>query len=659
MTYVFAGLVLGAVYAILGTSITLTFSTTGILNLGAGAMAYVVVDLFYFLTFQHNWPGYLAAVLCVLGLGPVMGLVLWAAVFRRLEKSDLIVQFVATIGLSVALPAIMLTVVSSDVVGQVPGIITNGLSPFKLGGLSVTPDQCAAIVGAVVAVAAVVLLLNKTSFGLATRAVVDRPALAQSRGINPSLISALAWMLASTLVALGAVLIGPLIALDPAQFTALTIAALGVALLGRFRSLTWTVAGAFGLGVCESVVTGLAPSDSQVLNSFGPAMPFILLIVLLLLGRTPFRTRRDISATSSIAHAPVMAAPRAVSSGARPWILRKHTIMVLLGCGAAVLIVFWLMFAFNSYWTGLIAVGTAFSVLFLSFSVSAGEAGILCLCQASIAGIGAFAAGRLATDNGWPLAVSITAGVLIAMLVGLVIALVAWRLDQIGLALLTLAFAVFCDQWAFNLTFFVPANGVSFSAISLFGLNLDQSAIALNLTVFAVVGAGFVALRRRRLGRMYAALRGNPVSGESLGLNVRALRTAAFVVSSGIAGLGGVLLGLIQQGMSPIDIVTSIGLVWVAVVVTLGVRGIRGPLIAGLALSVLGGAFALLNAGKLDNVPTILFGLGAVGLATQPRGFLAQVDSGIAALRARWRTRGTAGAALAAVAAQERELAAK
>ena len=39
----------------------------------------------------------------------------------------------------------------------------------------------------------------------------------------------------------------------------------------------------------------------------------------------------------------------------------------------------------------------------------------------------------------------------------------------------------------------------------------------------------------------------------------------------------------------------------------------------------------------LAAVPSILFGLGAVGLATEPRGFLAQVDAGLAILRERVR----------------------
>ncbi|HEX4092580.1 MAG TPA: ABC transporter permease [Trebonia sp.] len=637
MTYVFAGLVLGAVFAILGTSITLTFATTGILNLGVGAMAYVVADLFYYLTFQLGWSGWLAAIVCVLGLGPAMGYLFWAAVFRRLEKSDLIVQFVATIGLSVALPAIMLTLVSHDVVGQVPGIVANGLSSFRLWGLYVTADQCAAIIGAIVAVGGVLLLLNRTSFGLSTRAVVDRPALAQSRGVNPDWVSALAWIVSSTLVALGAVLMGPLVSLDPGQYATLSIATLGAAMLGRFRSLAWTVVGGFGLGLAESLITGYAPAGNQVLNTLGPALPFILLIILLLIGRSPFSSRRDIAATPATSRPPrpqpvpadADAGPAGRLSARTAWRLTAVVAAVCLGCA--------LIFGFNEYWTGLFATGTAFSVLFLSFSVSAGEAGILCLCQAEIAGIGAFAAGRLAESNHWPLLPAIIGGVIIAMLVGFVIGLVGARMDQIGLALLTIAFAVFCDQWAFNLTALVPSGGVSFSQLSLFGFDPERSAVALNVLVFAVLAGAFVAIRRGRSGRAFAALRGNPVSGESLGLPIRRMRIAAFTVSSGIAGLGGILLALVQQGMSPIDVVASVGFVWVAVVVTLGVRGIRGPLLAGLMLSVLGAVFAQLNAGDLGNVPSILFGLGAVGLATEPRGFLAQVDAGLAALRERIR----------------------
>jgi branched-chain amino acid transport system permease protein len=636
MVYIYPGLVIGAVFAVLGSSITLTYSVTGILNLGIGAMAYVAADLFYTLVSVHGWPPWLGGVVCVAGLGPVMGFVLWAVVFRRLERSNLVVQMVATIGLSVALPAIMEVLTPHLQVGQAPGILTSGLRSFKIGPVSTTGDQLAVIVGSVVSVGALALFLARTRFGLFSRAVVDRPVLAQARGVSPNSVGAASWVLASTLVAFGAVLLDPLESLDPGVYTTLTIAALSVALVGRFRYLLGTVVGGLALGVVESIVTGEAPSGNQLLTSLGPAMPFFLLTILLLLGRSPATMRQDTAEVTASAQRHVSDRSQ-VKPGPRQRLLgQAWSRPIAAGVGLAVVTLVG-MFAFSGYWTGLIAVGAAFAVLFLSFSVATGEAGVLCLGQAALAGVGAFVAAK-ATGPHMPLVVTILVGIGAAMAVSLVIGLIGSRLDQVGFALVTLAFAIFCDQFAFTFTWLVPVAGATFEPFQFFGLSQPQSQILLGMIFFAALAALFAWLRRGRAGRTFASIRNNPIRSQSLGVNVRMVRTLAFVVSGGVAGLGGVLLGIAQGNMAPADVVTATGLVWLAVVVTTGVRGSAGSLLAGMAFGVIPGVFALyVTHPGWGGIPTILFGLGAVALAQEPRGVLALHASQLAGIQRRLR----------------------
>jgi len=575
-----------------------------------------------------------------------MGFVLWAAVFRRLERSNLVVQMVATIGLSVALPAIMDTLLPHLEVGQAPGILASGLRSFKIGPVSTTGDQLAVIVGSVVSVGALALFLARTRFGLFSRAVVDRPLLAQARGVSPNSVGCASWVLASTLVTFGAVLLSPLEPLDSGIYTALSIAALSVALVGRFRYLLGTVAGGLALGVAESLVTGEVPSGNQLLTSLGPAMPFFLLTILLLLGRSPATMRQDAVAAT----APARRHPDERSRAA-PWPaggLPGHAWLKPVTAGLALVAVTLVgMFGFSSYWTGLVAIGAAFAVLFLSFSVATGEAGVLCLGQAALAGVGAFAAAKAAGPH-TPLLVTMLVGILVAMAVSLVIGLIGSRLDQVGFALVTLAFALFCDQFAFSWGWLVPVAGATFAPFQFFGLSQSRSQILLAMICFAVLTALFAWLRSGRPGRTFASIRSNPVRSQSLGVNVRMVRTLAFVVSGGVAGLGGVLLGIAQGNMAPSDVVTGAGLVWLAVVVTTGVRGITGSLLAGMAYGVIPGVFALyVSHPGWGSIPTILFGLGAVALAQEPRGVLALHASQLAGLRRRLRWPGGGAVALA------------
>ena len=236
------------------------------------------------------------------------------------------------------------------------------------------------------------------------------------------------------------------------------------------------------------------------------------------------------------------------------------------------------MFAFNAYWTSTLAVGIAFSVAFLSFSVSTGEGGILCLGQAGLAAFGAIVAGRLATDAGLPLPLGIVIAVLCATFIGVVLGIVGTRLDRVGFALVTLAFALFCDKFAFNLQSLIPLAGVNYPVVQFGGLNPARSAILLGAVVFAVLAFGVAWFRRGRFGRVFAAIRDNPIEGESLGINVKAYRVGIFTLGSAIAGLGGALIGIEQGSISTSDFALLTGLVWLAVAVTIGVRGYGGAL---------------------------------------------------------------------------------
>ena len=205
-------------------------------------------------------------------------------------------------------------------------------------------------------------------------------------------------------------------------------------------------------------MTGYAPVGSVIGNGLVPALPFFLLVVLLLVGRSlgrcpPGRRRRPGALSLRARSDEPSSAPAGVIASRRSWL----AVAVGLTCVA--------MFAFNDYWTGVFAAGISFAVIFLGFTVSTGEGGILCLGQAGFAAAGAFVAGRLATEANLPLVLAVVIGVAAAMVCGIVIGLMGTRLDQVGFALVTLAFALFCEKFIFNVQSIVPLSGVIVPAV--------------------------------------------------------------------------------------------------------------------------------------------------------------------------------------------------
>jgi branched-chain amino acid transport system permease protein len=629
--YIYPGIVIGALYALLGGSITLTYSLTGVINLAVGATAYATAYLYYHLVTVNHWALLPAAVLCLVS-APIFGLVIWAGVFRNIEGRDLIVQLTASIGIAVALPALMEFALPTQNVYQTPGIIPHGFAVLRLGSFNTTRDQLAAIIGAIVLLGGLILAVERTQLGLSIRAAVDRPRLADGVGINTTRLSATAWILSSFLTGAAGILLSPLIQLDPSIYTSLSVAALSLALAGRFTSLAITSLAGLGLGVVSSLITGYAPVGSVIANGLVPALPFFLLAALLIVGRTSLGTRRD-HAEQGGPHRDRASLGQALN-GRFPALsaLRAGKYPAVLIAGAGVTLI--AMFGFNAYWTATLAVGVAFSVTFLSFAVSTGEGGILCLGQAGLAAFGAIVAGRLATDAGLPLVLALVIAVLCATVCGVVLGLVGTRLDRVGFALVTLAFALFCDKFAFNLQSLIPLAGVNYPVVQLFGLNPARSAILLGAVVFAVLAFGITWFRRGRFGRVFAAIRDNPIEGESLGINVKSYRVGVFTLGSAVAGLGGGLIGIEQGSVSTSDFALLTGLVWLAVAVTIGVRGFGGALWAGLVFAIAPAAFELIKITGFGNIPTVLFGLGAVGIARDPRGFLAQTADGIQKLLA-------------------------
>jgi branched-chain amino acid transport system permease protein len=76
----------------------------------------------------------------------------------------------------------------------------------------------------------------------------------------------------------------------------------------------------------------------------------------------------------------------------------------------------------------------------------------------------------------------------------------------------------------------------------------------------------------------------------------------------------------------PTAFATFGGLVWLAVLVTIGIRSITAAALAGLAFTMLPNVFStyLPSSPKWAEVPALLFGLGAIGLAANPEGVVAQ-----------------------------------
>ena len=169
------------------------------------------------------------------------------------------------------------------------------------------------------------------------------------------------------------------------------------------------------------------------------------------------------------------------------------------------------------------------------------------------------------------------------------------------------------------------------------GVNAQYYLFAVVLGL-ALLGAAWF---KRRVGSFYVnAGRMNESLAGATGVNVRTGRVAAFAFAAFLAGIGGGLIGVYQLNLSPGDVSTTSGLVWLAVVVLIGIRSYSAAVVAGIVFAVFPALVAQWLPIRLGPVSTVLFGLGALGLAKDPRGALAmnasQLQGAIRAVRHRF-----------------------
>lgn len=259
---------------------------------------------------------------------------------------------------------------------------------------------------------------------------------------------------------------------------------------------------------------------------------------------------------------------------------------------AAVLAV--LPFAASGYVLYVVNLLMVFSVLALGMHLVIGETGQFALSHAAFFGIGIYTAGLI--NNQWqpPFVVSILAGALLAAALGWVIGLLALRIRDIYLALATFAFGE-AMQWVFLNWEQVTngSNGLQMKPAALGGLRLmnDLQAYPFVVAIAALMLWLTVALSRSRLGSSFRAVRESDVAAIAMGVNTRAVKVTAFVLSAAFAGVAGGMYTLFTSFIHPesLGFQTTILILTMVVVGGLGsVRGaVAGAIVFGLASELL------------------------------------------------------------------------
>jgi branched-chain amino acid transport system permease protein len=249
---------------------------------------------------------------------------------------------------------------------------------------------------------------------------------------------------------------------------------------------------------------------------------------------------------------------------------------------------------------------------------------MISLCQITFAGIAAALTAQFGTNHGVPLLLAVLLGAIVVVPIGLLAALPSLRLGDLYLALATLAFTQLVQNTYFQEPR-VSNFGQGVEVLRPVGLNTDKEFYYLLVVCFVVIALLVRNVKRSTTGLNLAATRSSEAATATLGINIVWSKFVAFGLSAFIAGIGGGLYASYagRANMNQYD--ALIGVVWLTVTVTWGVRSITGALLAGLSFTVLPQLVTDHLSGRWLNLPTLLFGLGAIALAREPRGIVFDV----------------------------------
>ena len=588
--YIISGLVVGSIYAISALGLVLTYTSSRVFNFAHGAIAYSIAVFYYYLTRQNGWSIATAAPFTILVYAPLLGLALYFALFKRLTHATPTVRLVSTVGLWVAVPAvtkIIFTAAKADIFNP-EGLVKSPSDDtfIKVFGSYVNENQFAVIISAVVIAVVATLVLRFTSVGLATRMTVDQPRNAGIAGVNTEAVTAGSWMVGVMLAGFAGVLLSPIVGLQEFQFTLLLVGSFAAVVIGRMTSLPLAFAGAIAVGLLQQIWVKYQPSEGFFSTGVAASIPFVVMLVFLIgysfsskgLRSESFEIDRR-SSRGAHGDAPPIPPPRGWKRAIGP--------LTMAAALTALPLLFDDLWIFDSFWIGVFAQGIALAVIYLSYTLVTGEGALISLCQITLAGIGAFAAARLAAEAGWPVWLAILVGALIAVPFGLLVAIPSLRIGDLYLALLTLGFALVIEQVVWQRPEY-DNFGAGLKIARPFGLQITDrlEMYVIVAVVFAVVGLLIINMKRATSGLVFAAIRSSEPASATSGISIVRAKLVLFSISAFVAGLGGALYATVVGSATPTSFNALVGIVWLAIVVTWGVRSVTGALLAGMIYAI-------------------------------------------------------------------------
>ncbi len=272
------GLSLGSTYALLALGLAIVFSIFGLVNFAYGEL--ITIGAYVMLACSNLGLPWSVQVLIGVLAACVASMLMEVVAFRPVRHADATTMLITSFGVSIAVQAILVIVVSARArtVPQPDWTVAT----VSFAGLRLPAYQVATVAITGVALVTLTLVLKRTTFGLAMRAAAENFTTARLLGVRANRMVSSAFVISGLLAGIGAVLILARTggALEPTMGLSPVLKAFIAIVIGGIGSLTGAVVGGLALGVVEVLLRAYLPASVTGLTD-GILFAIVVLVIVL------------------------------------------------------------------------------------------------------------------------------------------------------------------------------------------------------------------------------------------------------------------------------------------------------------------------------------------------------------------------------------------
>ncbi|TYC61749.1 branched-chain amino acid ABC transporter permease [Rhodobacterales bacterium] len=271
LQFFLTGIVTGSFLILATIGFSFTRRVEGFLNIAHAELLGVSAFTTWGLNVLLGWHVVAAAIAGIV-FTAFLGLAIGRIVYDPIRRLGPSVLLITSVGVAYAIG------------GTVDALVGTGIrtldiplaTSYRFAGLRITDYQMIVVAFAVIATGALALFLNKTSMGLAIRAISANPELAASRGIDVKSTSRITWLISSGLAGLAGVMLAVVATLSTDIAFHQILQILAVAILAGLGSLYAVIAAGLIVGVAMDVSVFWIPAG------YRPLIAFAVVILVLL-----------------------------------------------------------------------------------------------------------------------------------------------------------------------------------------------------------------------------------------------------------------------------------------------------------------------------------------------------------------------------------------